>query len=513
MCIELIFVLGVGQSELDEEESSDDYVSDPEELYRDRPIDEEDEEMMDERTTGEGAETGTIKRKPSHLDRSGKQIDNLSQTRNQPSPPKSPKSPSWIKYKDSPPRSPTIKIASPTKSPTETFPSSYSDLSPDEGPDAETYASIFGYSPERTEGPEEEDTQFYYPDNTVTAPPPKPARASDHYEFQDDFPDEGNMASHSLDIASFAAAIATDTEHMTNMSVSPTRGHPTDSGSDSTSSQEYFEEDLEVSEPTPKNIDYQNSKRQKVRPPANDWSPVTDLSPILDVSPSVERMEQEQMLAEQMFTTDETGMAAEGQRTVVRAPKRQLQHSEGAQIQRPEIHVTRQLSEESKDDPRKRRALPSQPQTEKEVVQKPPATILGQREAVIQRLQKEFREECQSQEEQKESRVHPQQVDPRAHSQQLDSRGHPQQLYIKETMGGGVNTASYNVLKSPISPGKKVEYEEDGTRLESEEPVYMYPSPCTPPDLQTSPPKPRSPSGPRSPSVEPDDADIILLEV
>ena len=577
-------IVGVGQSALEEEEyepvdSSDEYTSDMEEdMYgahrSSRPqqlgVAERDEYGIDRnrthdpsngRTIAEGAENvvvQTVKRgKPSPLDRVEVERPHSSaSTRKSPkSPPRSPKSPSWSRYKESPPRSPTIKIASPTKSPTETFPSTFSDLSPTDRPDAETYASIFGY-------PEGDDNvQFYYPESGTSGPipPPKPARSSEQYEFQDDYSDESNLSSHSLDIASFAAAIATDTEHLTNLSVSPTTPSHLDIGSDRDSisppSPGYYDDvdDIDVSEPTPKNIDYQNSKRQKVRPPpTNDWSPVTDLSPILDVSPSVEQMEQEQMLAEQMgphksSTGDEedVGMAAEGQRTVVRAPKRppppdlsataeqrrslpSVQDPSGEQpagksssgMPYPEIHVTRQQSEErqetsqqvSEEERRKRRTLPSQPGAEADSKQQrqsgqKPTTILGQREAVIHRLQKEFREEYQTKDQEKD---------------ELEGRAPPHQLQLKkrpsqEREESKETTVNYNVLKSPLSPGKKVDRvyddysEEIETGLSSEEQAYLYPSPGTPPDHVISPPKPRSPSGPGDEEVVA--AERMMLEV
>lgn len=119
------------------------------------------------------------------------------------------------------------------------------------------------------------------------------------------------LSAHGVDLASFAATVASDTAHLTNLSVSPTNlvvrdgdylDITQDGDSISPPSPNYFEdmEEVDLADPTPKSIDYQNSKRQKVRPPpTTDWSPVTDLSPILDVSPSVEKAEQEAMIAQQ----------------------------------------------------------------------------------------------------------------------------------------------------------------------------------------------------------------------
>ncbi|BFZ10940.1 hypothetical protein BsWGS_13979 [Bradybaena similaris] len=58
--------------------------------------------------------------------------------------------------------------------------------------------------------------------------------------------------------------------------------------------------EIEQVDSTVKPADFQSMKRQKIRPPAMDWSPVIDLSPIQDVSPSIEEAEQEDMLAKQL---------------------------------------------------------------------------------------------------------------------------------------------------------------------------------------------------------------------
>lgn len=119
------------------------------------------------------------------------------------------------------------------------------------------------------------------------------------------------LSAHGLDLASFAATVASDTAHLTNLSVSPTSmamaehgqeflGTVQDGDGNISPPSPYYDEEgenVELSDPSTKSIDYQNTKRQKVKPPpTTDWSPVTDLSPILDVSPSVEKAEQEAML-------------------------------------------------------------------------------------------------------------------------------------------------------------------------------------------------------------------------
>ena len=132
------------------------------------------------------------------------------------------------------------------------------------------------------------------------------------------------LSAHGVDLASFAATVASDTAHLTNLSISPTNlvvrdgdylDITQDGDSISPPSPNYFEdmEEVDLADPTPKSIDYQNSKRQKVRPPpTTDWSPVTDLSPILDVSPSVEKAEQEAMIAQQKRKMAAQGLSDSG---------------------------------------------------------------------------------------------------------------------------------------------------------------------------------------------------------
>ena len=129
-----------------------------------------------------------------------------------------------------------------------------------------------------------------------------------------------------MDLATYAATIASSTANLTSMAVSPTNledihdeesprfpSESHDSGSSSPSSPGIYDnapyldekhelledDDVELADPSQKAIDYQGSKRQKARPPTTDWSPVIDLSPILDVSPSLEEAEQAEMLAQQ----------------------------------------------------------------------------------------------------------------------------------------------------------------------------------------------------------------------
>ena len=130
-----------------------------------------------------------------------------------------------------------------------------------------------------------------------------------------------------MDLATYAATIASSTANLTSMTVSPTNledvdginnhcymGSSQDNNSPSPVSPGIYdnapyldethdsldeEDEIELADPSQKPIDYQGSKRQKARPPTTDWSPVIDLSPILDVSPSLEEAEQAEMLAQQ----------------------------------------------------------------------------------------------------------------------------------------------------------------------------------------------------------------------
>ncbi|XP_021364815.1 uncharacterized protein LOC110457754 isoform X2 [Mizuhopecten yessoensis] len=124
-----------------------------------------------------------------------------------------------------------------------------------------------------------------------------------------------------IDLATYAATIASNTANLTQMTVSPTNLQvlpvhehdqisPDSQDTESTESASpispsYYEngsddmDEVELADPSSKAIDYQGSKRQKVRPPSTDWSPVIDLSPILDVSPSIEEAERVDMFEKQ----------------------------------------------------------------------------------------------------------------------------------------------------------------------------------------------------------------------
>ena len=305
------------------------------------------------RVGAEGAEGP--KKKPTALDRVHHDHVNMreqdrSQSPSRRSPKSPPRSPSWMRYRESPPRSPPVRMLSPNRSPTERFPSTFVDRSPTGmgGMREDTYGeeyvdqygNVFSFDHHDMHGDPLGERR-----GSGDVPPPKPARMLDQYDFHDD--EHPSINSHGvLDLASYAATVASDTAHLTSMSVSPTNllvPEPTEQEhylevspeqeSISPPSPNYFEEmdDMEFAEPTPKNIDYQNTKRQKIKPPTTDWSPVTDLSPILDVSPSIERLEQEKMLVEQR--------KAHGQEIVTSPQPQRL----GAKL---ETHDRQRLSEQ-----------------------------------------------------------------------------------------------------------------------------------------------------------------------
>ena len=265
-------------------------------------------------------EHASKKMKPSALDRSGthgashhdqrsavNSSSAASQSPSRRSPKSPPRSPSWMRHhRDSPPR--TI---SPSISPTERFPeSTYVDR-----PRPLDKLQVEEYEIRLDDGREFDfdvvmaTTAAAGDAGGIRPPlPPKPAR-SDVYRPMTAAGSESAGArpqdddSSVLNVASYAAAIASDTAHLTRLSVSPLEfdagrslGEPSSSLSDQTTAVST----AALADPTPKTIDYQNARRQKGKPPSpssagTDWSPISDLSPIIDVSPSVERVEQDRM--------------------------------------------------------------------------------------------------------------------------------------------------------------------------------------------------------------------------
>ena len=250
------------------------------------------------------------------------------------SPKSPPRSPSWMRYRDSPPRSPPFRTISPTISPSDR--SSFTDrpippgsMPPPRGAE-DDYA---GYGQEYEIFLDGRDAAFNFDhvlpfgvmgggDVGMFRPPQKPARlAGDQFDYLSAIRPLDVLEPGMVSLASFAASIASDTAMLTNMSVSPmvetqqsmmTMGFPGyDKNRFDIQESEpppysgYRRPDdlsaVDMIEPTQKIIDYQNSKRQKIKPPAtSDWSPVSDLSPILDVSPSVERIEHDRMFSDRI---------------------------------------------------------------------------------------------------------------------------------------------------------------------------------------------------------------------
>ena len=231
------------------------------------------------------------------------------------SPKSPPRSPSWMRHhRDSPPR--TI---SPSISPTERFPeSTFVDR-----PRPLDKLQVEEYEIRLDDGREFDFDVVMAAAGDAGATtggvratlPPKPAR-SDVYRLMAASGDDSAGArpnddeSSVLNVASYAAAIASDTAHLTRLSVSPLGFDASDASAKPSSlggqpapvTTVSTAAGATLAEPTPKTIDYQNARRQKGKPPSpsaagTDWSPLSDLSPIIDVSPSIERIEQDRMSA------------------------------------------------------------------------------------------------------------------------------------------------------------------------------------------------------------------------
>jgi len=267
------------------------------------------------------------KMKPSALDRAGvnhgtgahheqqraavNSTSTASQSPSRRSPKSPPRSPSWMRHhRDSPPR--TI---SPSISPTERFPES----TLVDRPRPLDKLQVEEYEIRLDDGREFDfdvvmaataagvDATSAGTGGARPALPPKPARSSDVYRMmgsgeQTGIRPEDDDESSVLNVASYAAAIASDTAHLTRLSVSPLEFDAGRSLDQTTYSEQTSMSDQHatLADPTPKTIDYQNARRQKGKPPSpssagTDWSPISDLSPIMDVSPSVERVEQDRM--------------------------------------------------------------------------------------------------------------------------------------------------------------------------------------------------------------------------
>ncbi|XP_013412341.1 uncharacterized protein LOC106175070 isoform X3 [Lingula anatina] len=220
-------------------------------------------------------------------------------------------------YRDSPPRSPLLRKLSPPLSPHEdVFPIALIDISPPHD-GFENMTEPNGSPQVLLEGDLNSNVVLPTTGNRRTKtfkendsfPPVKPRRKEGSFEDSDlDY-------SRGIDLATFAATIASDTYNLTSLTASPTHllkvgpdgskeyadGSPESSPSPVSPIflEEIDEGGHDIDDPTEKEIDYQGTQRQKARPPSNDWSPVTDLSPIIDVSPSIEEEAQREMLAQQ----------------------------------------------------------------------------------------------------------------------------------------------------------------------------------------------------------------------
>lgn len=255
--------------------------------------------------------------------------------------PSAPVSPSWREGLDSPPFSPRRRDnypgkrrgSSPVSPKDKRF--TYTDISPpsrqlslEELYDKETQPTNndpslvpFAQRPS-PKSPDEMKDSFYSNNGDVMSfdrPTSNLKKSKPFYSLEDAAMDL-NDTTTVMDLATYAATVASNTANLTSMSISPTNidirhGHDSPESMDSSSpvspyydnvpykdethQSEESEDDIELADPSQKSIDYQGCKRQKARPPTTDWSPVIDLSPILDVSPSLEEAEQAEMLAQQ----------------------------------------------------------------------------------------------------------------------------------------------------------------------------------------------------------------------
>lgn len=252
--------------------------------------------------------------------------------------PSAPVSPSWREGLESPPFSPRRRDSYPGKrrgsSPVSPKDKrfTYTDISPpsrqlslEELYDKEAHATNndpnvvpFAQRPS-PKSPDEMADSFYSTSGDVLSfeRPTSSLKKSKPFYSLDDAAIDLNDTTTVMDLATYAATVASNTANLTSMSISPTNIDARHESPESTRSSspvspyydnvsykeenhdEESEDDIELADPSQKSIDYQGSKRQKARPPTTDWSPVIDLSPILDVSPSLEEAEQAEMLAQQ----------------------------------------------------------------------------------------------------------------------------------------------------------------------------------------------------------------------
>lgn len=252
--------------------------------------------------------------------------------------PSAPVSPSWREGLDSPPFSPRRRDSYPGKrrgsSPVSPKDKrfTYNDVSPPSrqlsledlfDKDVHSTASDQMYASfaqrESPKSPDEIEDTVYGSNGEYERPTSSLKKSKPFYSLEDAAMDL-NDTTTVMDLATYAATVASNTASLTSMSISPTNiepkvvhdspegsasptslsgydnaNYPDDNGQDDDS----IEGEIELADPSQKSIDYQGSKRQKARPPTTDWSPVIDLSPILDVSPSLEEAEQAEMLAQQ----------------------------------------------------------------------------------------------------------------------------------------------------------------------------------------------------------------------
>ena len=220
---------------------------------------------------------------------SGFHDPNQSPSRRSPRSP--PSSPSWMRYhRESPTRSPVVRNRSPQISPSEKHPMKFFDGSPGSSFSAQEIFADDGLMERREINLSSTLNQAM--DQT----------GSIRQELRTDLP---SVDDYSLDLASFAATVASGTAHLMGMNISPPDSDfelfskNVLESSEQLLSRNYFDGYADPSRTEPVE-ETQASKAAKLIPhETTDWSPIRDLLyPILDVSPSVEKMEQEKMFSE-----------------------------------------------------------------------------------------------------------------------------------------------------------------------------------------------------------------------
>lgn len=246
--------------------------------------------------------------RPSPLDRvsqNGSSDQNQSPSRRSPKSP--PSSPSWARYRESPTRSPVSRTRSPQISPCDKHSSKLfegmfvsmlpvQDISCSDSTRVQDSANTSNKHKERAESinvlHQVQSSEFQ-------------GSSTDLIARQEDY---------CVDLASYAATVASSTAYLMSMNTSPPEPKPEEIAAcrvgvsaanpsdglpvmgDSTELHLPSQSQCWPTDPEQEEI-HQSSTKQVLLPIQTDWSPLGDLYPILDVSPSIEKLEQEKMFS------------------------------------------------------------------------------------------------------------------------------------------------------------------------------------------------------------------------